>query len=509
MLLACCGLAVLLGVLPGQDANWDLRNYHFYNPYAWLNGRLDLDVAPAQIQSWLIPIWDLWYFSLARAHIDSRPLTGLLSLPAGVALYLLGLIGGRISPAGFRGVKWVALLAVAATAAGSGPLIGTTMSEWHNAVLILLGAWLVLVARDRPDRRMLLHALAGLCSGVAMGLKLTAMPFAAGLAAMVVASPGSARERASSVAALAAGGAAGFLAIYGPWGWMLYRRYANPFFPFFNDLFHSPLVPWQSYRDDRYAAKSLVDLLALPLRMARAKAGTVAELPLRDMRLALALPSIAFASWRTTACPRIERGPWRAATVFFLVSFVLWARLFAMIRYAGVLELFSALFITLAVTSLAPGRWGATVQLIVAGLVMASTAQPQWGRVPHGAPAVLAQAPSIPKDAMVVIATLNPVAYVVPSLPPQVPVVALVNNFLRPGPQAAELQRRALERVRRHPGPLLLLTTREANQERYYTGERILDFLTQMSLEADLGHCRPVRSPLDGDAVVLCPLAAR
>jgi hypothetical protein len=28
----------------GQDSNWDLLNYHFYNGYALLNGRFSIDV---------------------------------------------------------------------------------------------------------------------------------------------------------------------------------------------------------------------------------------------------------------------------------------------------------------------------------------------------------------------------------------------------------------------------------------------------------------------------------
>lgn len=32
----------------GQDANWDLRNDDYYNPWAILNGRWASDGAPAQ-----------------------------------------------------------------------------------------------------------------------------------------------------------------------------------------------------------------------------------------------------------------------------------------------------------------------------------------------------------------------------------------------------------------------------------------------------------------------------
>jgi hypothetical protein len=47
------GLAIGLPLLAmahlGLDSNWDLRNYHLYNPHAWLTGRMAIDIAPAQL----------------------------------------------------------------------------------------------------------------------------------------------------------------------------------------------------------------------------------------------------------------------------------------------------------------------------------------------------------------------------------------------------------------------------------------------------------------------------
>jgi hypothetical protein len=44
-------------LLLGQDASWDLRDYHYYNPYAFLNNRMSFDVAPAQLQTYYNPIF--------------------------------------------------------------------------------------------------------------------------------------------------------------------------------------------------------------------------------------------------------------------------------------------------------------------------------------------------------------------------------------------------------------------------------------------------------------------
>ncbi|PPT28426.1 hypothetical protein XarbCFBP7614_08655 [Xanthomonas arboricola] len=45
-------LGALLSLGLGQDANWDLRNYHLYIGDAWAHDRLGVDLAPAQMQSY-------------------------------------------------------------------------------------------------------------------------------------------------------------------------------------------------------------------------------------------------------------------------------------------------------------------------------------------------------------------------------------------------------------------------------------------------------------------------
>ena len=46
-------------MLSGGDASWDLRNYHFYGPFALLNKPDGTDIAPAHMLSFLPPTLDL------------------------------------------------------------------------------------------------------------------------------------------------------------------------------------------------------------------------------------------------------------------------------------------------------------------------------------------------------------------------------------------------------------------------------------------------------------------
>lgn len=74
------GLMVLFGFVSlreGLDVNWDLKNYHLYNAYAFMNDRLGHDIAPAQMQTYFNPILDLPFYYLVTL-IDSPRLIAFL-----------------------------------------------------------------------------------------------------------------------------------------------------------------------------------------------------------------------------------------------------------------------------------------------------------------------------------------------------------------------------------------------------------------------------------------------
>src|SRR5687768_5527015 len=78
---------LLAALVQRQDANWDLRNYHLYTPLAWLDGRLDYDIAAAQMQTWHNPIADLPFALLVRAGASGWLVTLWLALPSFIALW--------------------------------------------------------------------------------------------------------------------------------------------------------------------------------------------------------------------------------------------------------------------------------------------------------------------------------------------------------------------------------------------------------------------------------------
>jgi hypothetical protein len=53
--VACWAVAAIVALALGRDVNSDLQHYHFYNAYALLNGRWEVDLAPAGMHSFLHP----------------------------------------------------------------------------------------------------------------------------------------------------------------------------------------------------------------------------------------------------------------------------------------------------------------------------------------------------------------------------------------------------------------------------------------------------------------------
>src|ERR1700761_3162780 len=90
-LVILCLVPLAFGVLAlwlGQDANWDLRNYHWYNAYAALNGRYGFDILPSQTPYFYNPALDVPFYLLAT-HVPARVAGFILGAVQGLNFVLL------------------------------------------------------------------------------------------------------------------------------------------------------------------------------------------------------------------------------------------------------------------------------------------------------------------------------------------------------------------------------------------------------------------------------------
>src|SRR5262249_49379949 len=153
----------LVSVAPGQDANWDLRNYHIYNAYAFLENRLNIDFAPAQQQTYFNPLLDiLIYFPMT--HLPPRWFGFLLGGLHGVNAWLIFLIAQKtlstINPVTHTIISLLCAF-LGLYGAMSFSEIGTTFHDLTTALFVLF-AILILVS-ERPPW------IAGLALGLGIG----------------------------------------------------------------------------------------------------------------------------------------------------------------------------------------------------------------------------------------------------------------------------------------------------------------------------------------------------
>ncbi|HET9047075.1 MAG TPA: hypothetical protein VFO33_08960, partial [Casimicrobiaceae bacterium] len=141
LLAACIAIAAGVAIALGQDANWDLQNYHFYDPWALIHGRaLGHDVAAAQLQTYLNPLLDVPFYAMVAADWNPRIITAVLALPAGVSAWLLAKIAWALfddpDPRARIGAT-IAALAIGLTSAMAVGTLGTTMNDWPGTAFTL------------------------------------------------------------------------------------------------------------------------------------------------------------------------------------------------------------------------------------------------------------------------------------------------------------------------------------------------------------------------------------
>ncbi|MFO1312153.1 MAG: hypothetical protein U1F41_08835 [Burkholderiales bacterium] len=464
LLLAAAGLG---SMLLGQDANWDLQNYHYYNPWAWWHGRIfDWDVAAAQIQTYHNPLPDLPFFGMMSAGWPPRVTAFVLAVPAALTgFFLFRLASVLLShlPRTERAIAVACIVATGMTSAIGLGVLANTMNEWPLAMLVTFALWWLVRGIDAGGpiaRRVLL--VAGGAVGLATGAKLPAATFAVALGIAVLLRSWPPRWREGTWFMLGAG--LGFAVAYGPWGYELWTHFGNPFFPYGNAFFRSPWWETQPVPGHDFGPHSLPEFLLSPFTMWDPPRLEVAEVPYRDGRLAVlwSLAWIALATrilLRTRSRDRgLREGGWRVIGIVCIVSFFAWTAAFSIYRYLLPLDVLSGLGIAGLLLMLLPRRIAvAALAACTIGLV-ATTRIADWGRVPFGERWFETKSmPIVEPDGLVLITTGEAVAYLIPLLPPSSRYLGALNTLVRPD-QTSGLAQEVRDLVRNHKGEFYQMT---------------------------------------------------
>ncbi|NHZ96571.1 hypothetical protein [Massilia sp. CCM 8734] len=474
-------LAGLVSVLLGQDANWDLRNYHWYNPYAFLNDKIGFDLNPGQFQSYFNPTIDLLYYGLA-SHFPTRVTGFVMGYLHGLNFVLLIVIVRQVlvagEPAAFATARYrLPLLLGVAGCMGFSFLtqLGNTMGD-NLTSLTVLGA-IALLLRQWPQllaggvRAALIAALAGLIIGAGTGLKLTNANYALALCLALLTLRVSLWRRFSTAFVFGLGTLAGIGATAGHWYWLMWKQFGNPLFPQFNNIFKAPLASPIAVADMGWVPKSALEALLWPF-IFTFNSKRVIELPMTQIiwplvyiaflaliaqhlrRLWLAAPGPA-----TSIVAHGEAPGARLLLVFFALSYLIWLKLFGIYRYMVPLELLAPLVLWLLLhrvctlpVARAIGAW-CIVLSAIAGLPRVD-----WGHHYNGEKSFTVQVPAFAEPEQSMVFTVHgdpPMSWLVPNFPNRLAFAALGSGF----PESPAFAERVAQMVAARRGPLFVMLT--------------------------------------------------
>jgi hypothetical protein len=439
-----------LAVVLGQDANWDLRNYHWYNAYAFLNQRYGIDLLPSQTPYFYNPALDVPFYWLAT-HVRAVVAGYVLGTVQGLnfdLLFMLAFLTLNV-PNPRQKVIVCAVVSLLGMLGGGGiAMLGTTF--YDNITSLGLFLSLVLVVRHsgsliqaEPKKVLGLALIFGVPAGIMMGLKLPSVIFCIGLCFALLLTEGSLRRRLIMTFGFGLGVLLGVALSLGPWAWFLQSHFGSPLFPYFNELFKSPLAPLNSARDTQYVVRSFHDAIFFPFIFTESPY-RVGEIPWRDWRVVILYVLIPMALLARLIFGR-SRGETQAFSQTFatryliavaVITYAVWLGMFCIYRYLIPLEMLAPLLIVV-VMGMLPFRISTRAILTaVVLLIMACSIQGgNWGRKSAWSDHFIdAKIPPLGDTShlMILMAGFEPYSHIVTQFPSEIPIIRIQSNFASP-----------------------------------------------------------------------------
>ncbi|MDE2463150.1 MAG: hypothetical protein KGO02_05490 [Alphaproteobacteria bacterium] len=508
----------------GQDANWDLKNYHLYNAWSYLHKRLSTDIFAAGAQSYFAPLLDIPYYLLSVRWLPGSPrlVAFIMGLPYGLLLFIVfsmaWVVAGEltVSPAKRASLGLIATV-FGVTGVATVSQVGTTFNEIPTAATTLAGLLFIILAITKSsitERRRCVNIcliFSGLLFGAAAGLKLTACIYAPGAAIVAWAINGSVWRRFQHAFIFSLAWVLAFSVLWGPWGWKLYKLTGNPFFPLFNSVFHSSWIAPSAGLDLRFMPKTIFEAIFYPFYWINNPSMTVMEPRFADPRFAMiyALGVIAFIIYIPRLIRFISRDNSQAYNfrstdgilLFSAISYPIWQVLFSILRYAATLEsILGLVMLSLIAKIVAMRRLELHYTLLLAFVASCTagafllTKYPDWGRAQYSNEVFKIKSPRLPNDSLILFVG-KPIAYLAPFLAhdkTDVEFIGITSTVLNSADYKVGKMIRS--RIAEWPGPIFYVARRETMAS--------VGSLKIYSLYPD-GNCKTIFSNID-EPTYLC-----
>jgi len=431
-----CGM---VAVFLGKDVNWDLKNYHYYNAYAFWENRMDFDMAPAQLQTFINPLGDLPFYWMTK-YFPAWVSGFILGILHGFNLSLLLLIFWKTFKHSNTLIKLllgISIVVVSGIAPGFISELGSTIND-NLTSLFVLGAIYTLITtfgmENEKHTSLFRVGFAGLIMGMGVGIKPSITIFAISSAFVFSALQTLWKEKFVSLSIYGFMVVIGGMTSAGFWWWKLWVRFGNPFFPFYNHIFKSSYFTTAPVNWSFFKPEHLWEYLAWPFIFSQDSL-RVNQLQFSDIRFALLY--VVVIAWLLVYMARkfywsdqmnindgnnhsfdIKSGNF--ILLFFLLSYILWIRESATYRFMIPLELLVPLcFLIILERFVRSGKLRAIIAVGAVCLTFLFFKAFDWGRLDWGNSYISVDATHLNDSGNPVVIMLGwaPMSYVIPQFP--------------------------------------------------------------------------------------------
>lgn len=453
--IICFVVSGLFSFLLGQDSNWDLRNYHFYNAYAFLNSRLLFDMAPAKIQTFLNPMMDVPIFLLIMNF--SPVLVGfIIGGIQGINIWLTYKIALSVFtniPERNRHLLSFAVSVTGYLGAANISEIGTTFGDNITSLFVLAALFMIVSSMKTDEMGYVMFTkksliISGLLFGMGTGLKLVLAVYSLSFLSTLLLMRAQWKPKLRNIFISVVTIGAGISATAGYWMVFMWRNFSNPLFPFYNNVFKSKFYIFQNFTDPRFFPRDIYEKLFYPFSFIRTQS-LVGEMPFRDSRLAicyvLIIVSIIVYGYKRAKKSNLVsiEGTHRSINafgkrgllliIFSVMSYIIWQLNFSIYRYVLPLEFLSPIVVVLTVGYIIRVRKYFIMLSAVLLSLIVITEQPMkgWGRVPwtNDFFGVRLSSHVSLEHSMVIMPGNYPLSYVIPYFPETSRFIGVENNF--------------------------------------------------------------------------------
>ncbi|MGN0014080.1 MAG: hypothetical protein ACI37T_01525 [Candidatus Gastranaerophilaceae bacterium] len=407
---------VIIVNIIGKETSWDFAAYHYYSVYALLHNRMGFDIMPSGIQSYLNPALDIPFYFLVKYFNDyPRIVMSIQSLYWAFTSFLVYLIAKKIFIAEHKIFFAVFSTIIGATAFT--PILenGTTWNDLPICIMffiVLLIFANYLFTEDSLKRTIWLTA-AGFILGMAVGLKSSAVLFLIGIImSLIFLSPtftggGTSNHNKNKfeffkfnllktfkvIILFTIAVIVGYFITNGYWMYILYSKFQNPFFPYYNNIFKSEYAPLLNFMDTRHLPHNIFERIFYPFFFM--KFNYVIEFDHIDYRYPLLYISIfiiltgnIFAALKKNSFfskklnEYVDVKFFNFLTLVLIFSYIQWVKSSGILRYILPIEFLCGIYFAIVLIYIAilakNNRIAKIIAIIMLGVFLTTTKNEEW-----------------------------------------------------------------------------------------------------------------------------------